>query len=86
MLKTTFEPRWHAMVDGVEVRPQMIAPDFVSVPVPAGIHDVAFTYQPYPYYPELLALGLITLLGLQVGRGIRLNWTRRSPPRWRKRA
>jgi len=67
MLKTTFEPRWHAMVDGVEVKPQMIAPDFVSVPVPAGTHDVAFTYQPYPYYPELLLVGLVTLVSLQVG-------------------
>jgi uncharacterized membrane protein YfhO len=67
MLKTTFEPRWHATVDGVEVKPQMIAPDFVSVPVPAGTHVVAFTYQPYPYYPELLLLGLVTLVSLQVG-------------------
>ena len=67
MLKTTFEPRWHAIVDGVEVKPQMIAPDFVSVPVPAGTHHIAFRYEPYPDYPELLALGLITLLALQVG-------------------
>jgi len=67
MLKTTFEPRWHAIVDGVEVKPQMIAPDFVSVPVPAGTHDITFRYEPYPDYPKLLALGLITLLALQVG-------------------
>jgi hypothetical protein len=87
MLKTTFEPRWHAMVDGLEVTTQMIAPDFVSVPVPAGTHDVAFMYQPYPYYPELLALGLLTLSGLHFARSKRSNWTRqihrrrRSPPR-----
>jgi hypothetical protein len=79
MLKTTLEPRWHAMVDGVEVKTHMIAPDFVSVPVPAGTHDVVFTYQPYPYYPELLAIGLITLLGLQFAPGIRSNWTHLFP-------
>jgi Gpi18-like mannosyltransferase len=90
MLKTTFEPRWHAMVDGAEVKTQMIAPDFVSVPVPAGTHEVAFTYQPYPYYLELLALGLMTLSGLHFARSKRSDWTRqalrrrRSPPRLKR--
>jgi uncharacterized membrane protein YfhO len=71
-------------VDGAEVKTQMIAPDFVSVPVPAGTHDVTFTYEPYPYYLELLSLGLLTLVGLQCGLRLlagRSDWLRRLATR-----
>lgn len=72
MLKTTFEPRWHVTVDGVDVQPQMIAPDFVGATVSAGRHTIRFEYMPINYYPALLALGLVTLVGLQFGpRAIR---------------
>jgi hypothetical protein len=67
MLKTTFEPRWRVTVDGVEVPPQMIAPSFVARTVPAGRHSIEFRYVPFPAYPQLLALGLLTLAGLQFG-------------------
>jgi hypothetical protein len=64
LLKVSYDPRWTATVDDKPVATQMVAPSFVAVPVPAGGHSVSFAYQPYPYYPELLALGALTLLGL----------------------
>jgi hypothetical protein len=67
MLKTTFEPRWRVTVDGFDVPPQMIAPSFVARTVPAGRHAIDFRYVPYPSYPQLLALGILTLVGLQFG-------------------
>jgi len=65
MLKTTFEPRWHVTVDGVDVPPQMIAPDFVGRTVPPGRHTISFRYVPFPDYPQLLTLGVLALVGLQ---------------------
>jgi hypothetical protein len=62
LLKSTYDPGWHATVDGAEAHTQMIAPSFVGVAVPAGNHVVVFRYVPYSHYPLLLALGVITLL------------------------
>jgi Bacterial membrane protein YfhO len=64
MLKVSYDPRWTAQVDGKDVPTQMVAPSFVGVPVSAGSHSITFKYQPYPYYPELLLLGALTLLAL----------------------
>ena len=65
MLKTTFEPRWQVTVDGVNVPPQMIAPDFVGRTVAPGRHTISFRYVPFPDYPQLLSLGVLALVGLQ---------------------
>jgi hypothetical protein len=62
LLKSTYDPGWHAAVDGAEAHTQMIAPSFVGVAVPAGNHVVVFRYVAYSHYPLLLALGVITLL------------------------
>jgi cytochrome c-type biogenesis protein CcmH/NrfG len=64
LLKTTYDPGWQVTVDGVSVQPIMVAPSFVGVNVAPGRHSVVFRFVPYPYYPLLLALGLITLLAL----------------------
>jgi len=64
LLKTSFDPRWRVEVDGEPAEPQMIAPSFVGVTVPAGRHAVAFSYEPFPRYDLLLLLGAATLLGL----------------------
>jgi hypothetical protein len=64
MLKVSFDPRWRVFVDGVERRPQMIAPSYVAAPVSPGRHHVRFVFQPYPRYPLLLGLGALTLVGL----------------------
>ncbi|HEU0303755.1 MAG TPA: DUF6541 family protein [Gaiellaceae bacterium] len=64
LLKATYDPRWTATVDGAEVEPTMMAPSLVGVDVPAGRHDVRFRYEPYGQYPLLIAVGVLTLLGL----------------------
>lgn len=64
LLKTTYDPGWQVTVDGVSVQPIMVAPSFVGVSVTAGRHSIVFRFVPYPYYPLLLALGLIALLAL----------------------
>ena len=74
LLKVTFDPGWHATVDGREVPTQMLAPSFVGVPVAAGRHDVVFTYVPAGGYPLLFLVGLLGLLA--VGFGLRLGGLR----------
>jgi Tfp pilus assembly protein PilF len=64
LLKTTYDPGWQVTVDGVSVQPIMVAPSFVGVSVTAGRHSIVFRFVSYPYYPLLLALGLIALLAL----------------------
>jgi hypothetical protein len=49
----------------------MVAPALVGVPVSAGDHDLTIRYQPFPYYPELLLLGLLVLAALQFGPRLR---------------
>jgi Gpi18-like mannosyltransferase len=71
LLKESFDPRWTVTVDGVARKPVMIAPSLVGVEVPAGTHTVAFRYKPYPDYPILVTVGLLSLLALTI-------W-----PRWR---
>ena len=61
VLSVSFDPGWQATVDGHRVGTQMLAPALVSVPVPAGIHTVNFSYQGFQYYLEL---GIISLIAL----------------------
>ena len=65
MLKTTFDPRWQVTLDGEDVAPQMIAPDFVGRTVAPGRHTISFRYVPFPDYPLLLSLGVLALVVLQ---------------------
>jgi hypothetical protein len=66
LVKTSFDPRWRGSVDGIEVTPQLVAPGFVGVPVPPGRHEVLLTYASYPAYGPLLALGVVSLMGIHV--------------------
>ena len=75
MLKESYSPRWTATVDGRTVKPQMLAPSFVGVPVPAGTHLVVFKYRPRSSYPELFALGAFVLLGFIL---VPVLWRRRK--------
>jgi hypothetical protein len=70
LLKATYDPRWKVTVDGAEVKAEMIAPALVGRTVPPGEHTITFQYVPFPFYPELLALGLVALLGLGFGPGL----------------
>jgi hypothetical protein len=70
LLKASYDPGWKLTVDGVDVKTQMIAPALVGGLVSPGRHTILFQYVRYPYYPELLVLGLITLLGLAFAPGL----------------
>jgi hypothetical protein len=67
LLKATFDPRWQVVVDGRPAEAQMVAPSFVGVEVSPGRHSVEFRYVPVGSYGWLLALGVVTLVGLAVG-------------------
>ena len=66
LLKATYDPRWTVTVDGASAKPVMMAPSLVGVEVPPGRHVVRFRYAPYGDYPLLLAIGVLTLLGLAI--------------------
>lgn len=64
LLKATYDPRWTVTVDGRREEPTMMAPSLVGVEVPTGRHEVRFRYEPFSWYPLLLAVGAATLLAL----------------------
>jgi hypothetical protein len=78
VLKVTFDPLWHATVDGHAAKPYMVAPGFVAVTVGPGQHTVVFQYVPYSHYAELLGTGALTLLALAFGPRV---WRRKLRPR-----
>jgi hypothetical protein len=67
MLKASFDPRWKATVDGVDVPVQMLAPGFVGIPVLEGEHDVEFVYEPYSAYLLLICAGALVIFGIWAG-------------------
>ncbi len=81
ILKSSFDPRWQVIVDGVPLAPQMVAPSFVGRTVPAGPHTVVFRYQPFPYYDVLFPIGALAFIGLWFGPGLaaRARSRRRLP-------
>jgi hypothetical protein len=68
LLKSSFDPRWQVIVDGVSTSPAMVAPSFVGVEVSAGSHEVTLRYRPFPRYDVLFAIGLLAFLGLWFGQ------------------
>jgi hypothetical protein len=74
ILKVTYDPLWHATVDGIPAAPYMVVPGFVGVTVGPGQHSVVFQYVPYSHYGALLGIGAVTLLILGLGPWL---WRRR---------
>ena len=69
LLSVSYDPGWHAWVDGRPVRTEMLAPALVGVQLGPGQHHVVFRYVGFRWYPELWALGLAGLAGaFWVGR------------------
>ncbi|HEU0024048.1 MAG TPA: YfhO family protein [Thermoleophilaceae bacterium] len=74
ILLDTFYPGWRAEVDGRETRIRPANAAFRAVEVPAGRHEVRFSYRPASVYAGL-ALTLAALLG--VAGVAALHWRRR---------
>lgn len=69
LFSVSYDPGWHAWVDGRRVRTEMLAPALVGIRLGAGVHHVVFRYAGFGWYPELWALGLLGLAGaFWVGR------------------
>jgi hypothetical protein len=85
VLKSTFDPRWTVTVDGVSVRPDMVAPSFVGATVPAGAHSVEFLYRSFPDYALLFSIGALTLVALGSTRFVAARIrARRGPHRYER--
>ena len=61
MLRATMHPGFQARVDGRPVRPRMLAPAFVGVPLEPGTHRVELRYRASPLKEPLLFLTVCTL-------------------------
>lgn len=57
VLRTSYSGKWSVRVDGRPATAYPVAPSFVAVTVPAGRHDVVFTYEPYEHYALLWGVG-----------------------------
>jgi hypothetical protein len=58
VLSASYDPGWHAIVDGHSVPTVMVAPALVGVVVGPGTHTVTFHYGGYGSYDELFVLAL----------------------------
>ena len=67
VLSASYDPGWHATVDGRSVPTVMVAPALVGVVVGPGTHAVAFSYGGYGSYPPLFVLALVVLVALAAG-------------------
>jgi hypothetical protein len=81
VLKSSFDPRWQVIVDGVPSTPEMVAPSLVGRTVPPGPHTVQFRYQPFPSYDVLLSIGGLAFVALWFGQVLVTRASRHHPPR-----
>jgi hypothetical protein len=78
VLSASYDPGWHATLDGKPAAIEIVEPAMPAVEVPAGRHVVVFTYVGFEYYWELFVLLGVSLLGA-VFLGAR--WKREREPR-----
>lgn len=69
VLSASYDPGWHATLDGRPAKTEMLAPAVVGVVVPRGTHLVVFAYHGYGKYPLLWGAGIVGLLFAWVGGG-----------------
>ena len=62
VLKTSFHPNWQAKANGKDVKIQMVAPNFMAVKLPAGNHEVEFSFHSDTLPKVLFILMLLTWL------------------------
>jgi hypothetical protein len=75
VLKASFDPGWSVTVDGVQVKPEVVAPALVGVTVAPGLHRVVFTYHGYQSYPLLFVVAVLALLAAAAAGAF---WKRRA--------
>ncbi len=73
VLSASYDPGWHATVNGRPAPTVMVAPALVGVVVGPGVHTVAFTYDGYGSYDALFLLALAVLVAVAL-----------APPVWRR--
>ena len=66
VLSASYDPGWHATVNGRPAPTVMVAPALVGVVVGPGTHTVSFTYDGYGSYALLFVLALVTLVAAAV--------------------
>jgi hypothetical protein len=80
VLSASFDPGWHATVDGASVPTEMVAPGIVGVEVSPGVHVVRFTYEGSGEYPALFAVAVVTVVAVALVPWWWRRRARRSPP------
>ncbi len=82
VLSASYDPGWHATVNGRPAPTVMVAPALVGVVVGPGLHTVTFTYDGYGSYDALfvLALGVLVVLALAPLLWRRIQRRRESSP------
>jgi hypothetical protein len=76
VLSASYDPGWHATVNGRPAPVVMVAPALVGVVVGPGEHTVAFTYDGYGFYTALFVLAVVVLLAVAVGPAAWRRWRR----------
>ena len=61
VLSASYDPGWHATVNGRAAPTVMVAPALVGVVVGPGTHTVTFSYGGYGSYDALFVLALVVL-------------------------
>ncbi len=62
VLKTTYHPNWHVMVDGREQRAFMVSPSFIGILIGPGQHEVTAEYRTSMLKKLLLTVSCLALL------------------------
>jgi hypothetical protein len=73
VLSASYDPGWHATVNGHPAPTVMVAPALVGVVVGPGVHTVTFSYAGYGSYTALFVLALAVLAALAFAP---LGWRR----------
>jgi len=83
VIKVTYHPNWHVVVDGTEATTFMASPSYLAFALPAGEHFIVAEYRSTPIKAPLLALGGIVLaasVATVVRRPLQAQWSQ-----WRAR-
>ncbi len=77
VIKVTYHPNWSVTVDDQPVETFMVSPGFIGLELPAGQHFVSARYLSTPIKTPLVAVGLLSVLGLCIFRRrlVRSPWT-----------